>query len=189
MKVGIFGGTFDPVHIGHLITIQSVIELRRLDKVILIPSYISPLKQEEKHSSPTDRMNMTKLAIEGNEKIEVSDFEIRKGNVSYTIDTVTHFLNEYSSIDLIIGYDNLLVFDKWKDPDKLVKLCNIVVMKRKSDIPDKKNKYFDSVTLIDTPVIEISSTEIRKRIRNNLPVNYLVPDPVLKYICKNDLYI
>lgn len=189
MKVGIFGGTFDPVHYGHLITAQSVIEKRNLDKLILIPSFISPLKQDEKHASPEDRLEMLKLAVEGNDQLEISDFEIRKENISYTIETVKYFLQKYNSIELIIGYDNLLVFDKWKEPNELVKICKVVVMKRITDLPDKSNKYFDKVTIIDTPVIEISATEIRKRIKEGLPVNYLLPGNVINYIKRKDLYL
>src|SRR5690606_26131897 len=126
--VGIFGGTFDPIHIGHLITAQVVKEIRGLEKIIFIPAFVSPHKTDKQHTSPLHRLEMLKFAILNNRSFEYSEFEIEKQEVSYSIDTIKMLKKKYSSIELIIGYDNLLVFDSWKDPDEIVNLVKLVVL-------------------------------------------------------------
>lgn len=190
MKVGIFGGTFDPVHIGHITTTRFVLEKRGLDKIIFIPCNISPLKTSVESSSPIHRLNMLKLAIEGLPQFEYSDYEIKKGDVSYTYDTLLEMKKYYAHLELIIGYDNLVVFDKWKNPDKIFEAANVVAMKRNTDTEIKiAHKYFDKAIVLDTPTIEISSTEIRERVTKKLPIDYLVPEKVKEYILTNGLYL
>jgi nicotinate-nucleotide adenylyltransferase len=187
-KIGLFGGTFDPIHIGHLITIQYVLEKRKLDKVIFIPCNISPHKTNRNSSSPSHRLNMVKLAISNFPKFEFSDYEIKKGGVSYSIDTVNYFKKSFSKIELIIGNDNFNVFNKWHNPEEIIKQCTIIVMKRKEDAVIKKNKYLNSVIILDTPTIDISSTEIRNRIFNGKSIDFFVPHNVSQYIKENHLY-
>jgi len=188
IKIGLFGGTFDPIHNGHLITIQNVLEKRKLDKVIFIPCNISPHKTIRNVSSPNHRLNMLKLAISNFPKFEFSDYEINKGGISYSIDTINHFKMTYPKIELIIGYDNFNVFDKWHKPDDIINECTVLVMKRKENAELKKNKYLKSVIILDTPTIDISSTEIRKRIKNGKYIDFFVPQKVRQYIIKNHLY-
>ena len=189
MKVGVFGGTFDPIHNGHLITAVAVKELRSLDKIIFIPSFIAPHKIDRLSSSPMHRIEMLKLAIKGIPCFDYSDFEINKEGVSYTIDTLRFLRNTYDEIELIIGYDNLLEFSTWKDPYEILKLVKLVVLKRKVlNEPVEKDKFYYASKIIETPTIEISATDIRKRLRNNLPVNFLVPDAVMEYINHFNLY-
>ncbi len=189
MKIGLLGGSFDPIHNGHLITAHSVLEQRNLDKIILMPCNISPLKTEILPTDDFHRFNMVKCAVEDISQFEVSDYEINKGDVSFTIDTLVEFSKLYDDIELIIGYDNLAVFDKWKNPDAIFDLCKVVVMKRSMDnIPNSKNIYFDKAIFVPTPSIDISSTDIRKRIKNELPIDFLVPQKVKEYIYKNGLY-
>lgn len=188
-RVGIFGGTFDPIHLGHLITTQYVLEQRKLDKIIFIPCYISPHKTNQNSSNPVHRLNMLRLAIEGIPYFELSDYEIRKGNISYTYDTILELKKTYHYIELIIGYDNLIVFDKWNKPDEILDLAKLVVMKRIIDKDAEiKNKYFDKAIILNTPTIEISSTDIRERVKNKLPIDFLVPKKVKEYIIQNKLY-
>ncbi|MGK9368958.1 nicotinate-nucleotide adenylyltransferase [Melioribacter sp. Ez-97] len=188
-KVGVFGGTFDPIHIGHLITTQYVLEKRKLDKIIFVPCYISPHKTDKNSSNPIHRLNMLRLAIEDIPYFDLTDYEIRKGNISYTYDTIVELRKTYNNIELIIGYDNLVVFDKWHKPDKIVELAKLVVMKRVIDKESgTKNKYFENAIILDTPTIEISSSELRERIKNNLPVSFMAPPKVEEYIRKNNLY-
>ncbi|HEX7357844.1 MAG TPA: nicotinate-nucleotide adenylyltransferase [Ignavibacteriaceae bacterium] len=187
--VGIFGGTFDPIHNGHLITAQSVKELRNLEKIIFIPAYISPHKQHAKASGAQHRLNMLKLAIENIPFFECSDFEIKQHTISYTIDTLREFKKYYDKIDLIIGYDNIFQFHTWKEPDEILKLANVVVLKRKSSHPiNYVDKYVESANFVETRGIEISATDIRNRVHAGLPIYYLVPEKVLEYINKNNLY-
>lgn len=188
-RVGIFGGTFDPIHNGHLITAQSVKEIRELEKIIFIPAYISPHKQHAKASNAKHRLNMLKLAMDEIPFFECSDFEIKQHTISYTIDTLKEFKKYYDEIDLIIGYDNIFQFHTWKDPDEIFKLANVVVLKRKSSHPiDYVDKYVESAHFVETRGIEISATDIRNRVHAGLPIYYLVPEKVLEYINENKLY-
>ena len=188
-RVGIFGGTFDPIHNGHLITAQSVKEIRELEKIIFIPAYISPHKQHAKASNAKHRLNMLKLAMDEIPFFECSDFEIKQHTISYTIDTLKEFKKYYDEIDLIIGYDNIFQFHTWKDPDEIFKLANVVVLKRKSSHPiDYVDKYVESAYFVETRGIEISATDIRNRVHAGLPIYYLVPEKVLEYINENKLY-
>lgn len=188
-SVGIFGGSFDPIHIGHLITTRLVYEKHNLEKIIFIPNYISPLKTDLIPTPAIHRLNMLKLAIESFPYFEVSDFEINRNAVSYTYDTLLELKKSYSKLELIIGYDNLVVFDKWHLPEKILELASLIVMKRSTDVEAAtENKFFHSAIIIDTPTIEISATEIRDRIRSGLSIDYLVPKSVKEYISKNSLY-
>jgi len=189
MKVGVFGGTFDPVHYGHLITAVAVKEIRCLDKIIFIPSFIAPHKTDRLSSSPLHRIEMLKTAIKGFPYFDYSDFEIQKEGVSYTIDTLKFLKNKFDDIELIIGYDNLLEFSTWKDPDDILKMIKLVVLKRRvQNETFEKDKFYYASEIIETPTIEISATVIRERVRNNLPINFLVPDAVMEYIKHFNLY-
>lgn len=188
-KIGIFGGTYDPIHIGHLITAQTVYEQRNLDKILFIPCNISPHKVGLHTAPAKDRLEMVKLATAPVVHFEVSDYEIRKGEVSYTYDTIKHFVSQGCEIELIIGYDNLLVFDKWREPEAILELAKVLVLKRKPETGSNEfNKFFQSVDFLDTPIIEISSTEIRERIRKGMSIDFFVPDSVKDYIERNKLY-
>ncbi len=187
--VGIFGGTFDPIHLGHLITAQAVLELRGLEKIIFIPAFISPHKIEIRNLEAEHRLNMVKNAISGISYFEFSDIEVKRESVSYTIDTLRQLKKEYQELELIIGYDNIFDFSTWKDPDEILKLAKLIVLRRRTSIePAQKDKYFKSAIFVDTPTIEISSSEIRQRILNDLPIDFLVPTTVKDYIFKFNLY-
>lgn len=188
-KIGIFGGSFDPIHLGHLITAQRILEIRKLDKIFFIPAFISPHKIDYDYSAPEHRYNMIELAISSQSYFEVSDIEINKSIVSYTFNTVLEFSKMYESLELIIGFDNLIKFDQWYKPDEILELADLIVMKRSYNKEIKNpNKYFESAEFIDTPTLDISGTEIRKRISQNLPIDYYVPEAVKIYITENKLY-
>lgn len=188
MKVGIFGGTFDPIHLGHLITATYVLEKRNLDKIIFIPCFVSPLRIGEKHASSIQRINMIKDAIKDYPHFDVSDIEIKREGISFTIDTINQLREQYSDIELIIGFDNLLVLEKWKSPDEILSLVNIVVLNRKVEEQILENRFFMRVNIVDTPVIEISASQIRNRVSQSLSIDFLVPISVKEYIYKNKLY-
>ncbi|MCB0746954.1 MAG: nicotinate-nucleotide adenylyltransferase [Ignavibacteriae bacterium] len=188
-KVGIFGGTFDPIHFGHLITAQTILEKREYEKIIFVPSYISPHKIQYRYTDPNHRFKMTELAIKSNSKFEVSDFEISNDDISFTYNTLLEFSKSYDEMELIIGFDNLVTFDIWHKPYKILELAKLVVMKRTYDKEIKKvHKYFGEAEFVDTPTIEISSTEIRKKIYNKMNVDYYLPAPVIDYINEHRLY-
>jgi nicotinate-nucleotide adenylyltransferase len=188
-KVGIFGGTFDPIHLGHLITAQSVKEMRDLDRIIFIPAFISPHKTDAKPSSPEDRLKMIKLAVESIPFFDYSDIEIKKGGVSYTVDTLRELKKKYDMLEFIIGYDNIFTFHTWKEPDEILKLAKMIVLKRKSSHPPQfEDKYYHQAVFVQTRGIEISATDIRERVKNGLPINFLVPPNVMEYIYNHKLY-
>lgn len=188
-RIGIFGGTFDPIHTGHLITAQIVFEKRKLDKIIFIPCHISPHKIGYVSTESLHRMNMVNLAIDDIPHFSSSDYELTKGEISYTLNTVLEFRKIYDDIELIIGYDNLISFDKWHKPDEILKHVELVVMKRTTDKePSSSNPYFEKANFVDTPLIDISSTNIRDRINSDLPITFLLPDVVEDYIIENKLF-
>src|SRR3972149_10347079 len=182
-KVGIFGGTFDPIHHGHLITAQSVREIRNLDKIIFIPTYVSPLKAGLNSANPEHRLNMIKLAISETDFFDFSDYEIKKKGISYTVDTLCELKKKYDELEFIIGYDNIFTFHTWKNPDEIMKLAKIIVLKRKSSVPSPyEDKYVRSAVFVQTRGIEISATDIRQRVKHGMPIHFLVPEKVKEYI-------
>lgn len=187
--IGIYGGTFDPIHHGHLITAQAVRELRHLDKIIFIPGFVSPHKTGVKVSPPEHRINMLKLAISGIPYFDWSDIEINRGNISYTIDTLHELKKHYNHIELIVGADNLETFDRWKSPEEIIKLATLLVLRRKTgNDSGNKIKFMDRAVMLETPRIDISGTEIRDRVKRGLPVDFLVPQKVMEYIYNLNLY-
>ncbi len=189
MKVGLYGGSFNPVHHGHLITAQRAAEIRSLDKIILMPCYISPLRQGVSIVPGEKRMEMLLRATENMPLFEISDFELNRGGVSYTIDTVKFLREKYSEIELLIGYDNFAIFDKWKRPAELLEMTQLVVLRRKmqTEIPIT-HKFAGKAVFIETPFIDISSTEIRERLSEEKSIAFLTPEKVIKYINRFGLY-
>jgi nicotinate-nucleotide adenylyltransferase len=187
--IGIFGGTFDPIHNGHLITAQYVLEKRNLEKIIFIPCNISPHKQDILSSAPLHRLQMLKIAIEKFNHFEFSDYEIKKGDLSYTLDTIRKISKDYDNLELIIGYDQLIAFDKWYQPDQIINVAKLVVLKRVIEKEVKIfHKYFGEAIYLETPTIEISATEIRNRVSVGKPIDALVPEKVKEYIYAFELY-
>jgi len=191
-KYGIFGGTFNPPHIGHSILADYVREELLLDKIIFIPSGNPPLKDS---ISAEHRLNMSKLAFGNDENFEIS--EIESENIekkTYTVDTLQKLNEKYKDEDvqlyLIIGMDKLNELPKWKEPEKLFKLAKVIVINRPDNsVSNAKPEFRERAEVINTPELEISSSEIRKRIYENKSVKYLLNEKVLEYIKKNNLYI
>lgn len=193
-RIGIFGGTFNPPHIAHLIHAESVRNQMSLNKILFIPSGNPPLKVSG--VIPAEhRLNMARLAFTGNSNFEVSEIEIKAPALkSYTVDTLQKlnkiYDNEETKLFLIIGMDNLLDFPKWKTPEKLFSYCEILVINRPGyKIEDAHEEFSRRVTYINVPSIEISSTMIRKLVFENKSIKYIVTEPVRKYIIQNKLYI
>ena len=188
-RIGIYGGTFDPIHHGHLITAQFVKEKRKLEKIIFIPAFIPPFKQSLKISPPEHRLKMLQLSIEGIPYFDYSDIELKRKNISYTIDTLKELKRNYNEIELIIGMDNFQSFNDWKSPEKIIELAKLVVLRRRTDKQSEtENKFKENAVFLETPLIEISATDIRERVKNDLPINFLVPKNVMEYIYKQKLY-
>jgi nicotinate-nucleotide adenylyltransferase len=188
-RVGLYGGTFDPPHIGHLLLALLAREARELDAILLIPSAVSPFKTGERHSSVEDRLAMTELAAEENDGLRCSDIEIRAGGVSYTVDTVRRLANEYGEIELIIGDDQLAEFHKWREPETILELATVVSLPRRGVVFDREaNPYVDRAVRLDAPIVELSSTAVRERVRRGLPITFWTTDSVRAHIEKRGLY-
>ncbi|MFA5259634.1 MAG: nicotinate-nucleotide adenylyltransferase [Candidatus Omnitrophota bacterium] len=188
LRIGILGGTFDPVHIGHMAIAQKALEKCRLDKVIFVPSALPPHKKIPRLASARDRYQMVALATQGNPRFEISDYEIEKGGKSYSIDTVRHFreiLPEGTKLFFVVGEDNVDTLETWKDIDCIVEIVTFIVVNRPGFQHHQKKIKFQSVML---PGMDISSSYLRRAIAQGKTIKYLVPDKVLEYIEQNQLY-
>lgn len=193
MKICLFGGTFDPLHLGHLLIAQTVCEAENFDKVIFVPALNPPHKNGKIISSIENRMEMLDSAIADNPKFEISNIEIQRGGTSYSIDTVTQFKSEYNisrqNLYFLIGSDTLIHFDKWRRPKDIVKEVMVLVAVRPgfklSSIP---TWILHNIQFANIPRFEISSTNIRNRWKENKTIRYMVPLSVWEIINKNNLY-
>ena len=187
-KIAIFGGTFNPIHIGHLLTGYDVIENLNYDYIIYIPDNIPAHKELDCEICSKDRLQMVKLAVKNHKKFLYSDIEIKKGGISYSIDTVREIKKKYNisnKIGLIIGSDLVESLNTWKEIDNLVEECDIICLKRDSS---KNNFLKYRLTNVKNRIIDISSTLIRERIKNKLPIDFMVTEKVKKFISKKKLY-
>ncbi len=188
MKTAIYGGSFNPVHYGHLLSAVWVFEKLNYDKIILVPTNIPVHKNYSDFPSAIHRLEMLRLAVEGIDYLEVSDVEIQRGGNSYSIDTVrelTQKLNLTQKPGLIIGDDLLDGLCKWKEIDNLCRESNLVCLKRNNC--SVTTPY--PLTFLDNRIISISSTDIRERIRIGKKIDFLLPDKVKDYITEHKLYI
>jgi len=190
-RVGLFGGTFDPIHRAHLeVARQSLIQMD-LDKVILVPSKHPPHKDEKGLTGAELRYRMVELAIEDREAMEVSAVEIEREGPSYTVDTLKEMEKIYDEIMFIVGADNLINIKTWKKPEELLQMCPFVVAPRGGVLEeDFHEEIFNGKDLrfLNMSEISLSSTEIRERIADGQSVDGLVPGKVLDLIEKKGLY-
>jgi nicotinate-nucleotide adenylyltransferase len=215
-KLGILGGTFNPIHYGHLAAAEEIRNRLGLERVLFIPSFIPPHKQEEDVPSFVHRMEMVRLSVAGNPSFEPSDIEIRRGGRSYTIDTIETLRQTCSGPELyfITGIDSFLEIQTWNRWEKLMTLCRFVVLSRPGyrfydlsridflKYADEKLAELDRgscshavvhsgevvIFLELIPLYDISSTDIRRRVKEGRSIKYLLPEPVEKYIINNKLY-
>ncbi len=194
MKIGLFGGTFDPIHVGHLIIAETISSDFLLDRVFFIPAAVPPHKNGNS-VSPTDRrLEMLKLAIEDHSRFTVSDAEIRRGGISYTVDTIQWFQKSASwkggSFFLIIGSDSLYDIKNWKHPEEIFSNIHVLVIERPGFKREEiGEKYSEHVQWVSGPHMQISSTEIRKRVREKKSIRYWVPRKVEAYIHDKGMYL
>ncbi len=198
IRVGIYGGTFAPVHNGHLAAAKAFIEQMQLDILYVIPAAIPPHKQIDGADDPTHRYRMCELAFFNEEKVLVSDMEIRRGGKSYTVDTLRELSGPDRRLFLLVGTDMMLTLDTWKDASEIFKLCYPIYARREKDpiiesrIVAKNNEYLAKYgkiarrLMIDT--VELASTDIRTLVENGQPFEHLVPPAVSAYIKKHGLY-
>lgn len=200
MNIGICGGTFDPFHRGHLDPILAVRDDLQWDRVLYIPAYVQPFKQDRETASGHHRFAMAALATLDHDALLVSSRELERGAISYTVDTLQHLRaeREDATFDWIIGDDNLEKLGEWKSIDTIFAMANFVVLTRGSH--EVTPRFRDRVTearsrprngaivFADNATVPVSSTEIRRRVRAGEPIEDLVPPPVSRYIHHYDLY-
>lgn len=193
-KIGILGGTFNPVHNEHIALVLSAIKELDLDKLLVMPTYISPHKTQSP-ASATDRLNMLKLAFEGVDKVEVSDFEIQKQGKSYTYQTIEHFYNENTALYFIMGGDMLVNFKTWKYPERILSKCNLAVFSRENFNADfdkereyLKNTFNKEFIKLNYQGKNASSTKIRTYAKLGVDIEGLTDKKVAKYIVDNQIY-
>ena len=189
-KIGILGGTFDPPHIAHLIIAQEVLEKLKLDQVWFIPSHIPPHKRNKLVTHARQRWQMLKLALSGNRKLAASDIELRRKGISYTVDTLRRLSLQKPKrkLYLILGSDNLKFLPGWKEPEEIFRLAQVVFVPRPGLELSRANSWVKKGVLIEAPLLEVSSSRIRDRVKKGESVAYWVPEKVRKYIEKYNLY-
>lgn len=193
--IGIIGGTFDPIHIGHMTTAECALNQLGLEKVIFVPSAQPPHKLDRVISPVEKRYEMTLLATVDNPGFLVSDVEMKRPGSSYTIDTIKHFKESYPDYDIyfITGSDTIVEIHTWKSPEKLMGMTNFLTAKRPGyNYDDLESsfyeKYNDRIKFLDMPSIGISATEIRERVKADKTIKYQVHPSVEAYIKKYNLY-
>jgi len=200
LRIGIFGGSFDPVHIGHLLVAETVREQVGLDKVLFIPAFQSPLKLDYPPIAGRARLEMLQLAVGGNPNFEVDDRELTRGGVSYTVDTLRGLQLEKPDVEwfLVMGADSLVDLGRWKEPKELCSSAIPIIVARGGLPPpnlDTLTQFVDSDRLalirryiVQMPQLEISSRELRLRVQNKRSIRYQVPASVEAYIRMHALY-
>jgi len=190
MKIGLFGGSFDPVHLGHLLVAQAAIEELGLDRLFLIPAAQSPFKPENKPAPASARLQMLRLALAGKADCEIDEQEIRRSGVSYTIETVRDYTRRFPRAGLfyLIGADNAAKLNAWREAGELAKLAEFVAIPRPGEAAAKFPPPFRGRMLKGFP-LGVSSSEIRARVKAGLPVDRLVPASVAEAICAARLYV
>ena len=205
-SIALFGGSFNPIHYGHLTIAEEVRSKFNLDKVIFIPSFLPPHKDPADLAEAQQRIIMVYLATVGNPSFEVSSFEVERGGKSYTIDTVRYFqqlLGEKVQLYFILGADMLMEIFKWKNIGELLKMCRFIAVPRPGfDLSKILNYHFlgsenyplasqllENVLVEETALLDISATQIRKRVREWKSIKYLLPEPVEQFIHNQKLYL
>ncbi|WP_437221756.1 nicotinate-nucleotide adenylyltransferase [Planctomicrobium sp. SH661] len=198
MKIGIYGGSFDPIHLGHLLLAESAREACGLDQVWFIPAAHSPLKETAPHATAKQRVEMLRLALAGYPAFVLSDLEIKRKGVSYTVETLTEISNKHPDAELflIMGADSVADFPRWKDPTGILELAGVIAVNRARG-PVPLNIIVDELgedaaacfQVVEMPGIEISSTEIRQRSAAHRSIRFQTPRAVEQYILQHKLYL
>ena len=194
MKIGLFGGTFDPPHLAHIRLARYVLKEKNLRKLIMVPAYETPYEDKRSATSFEHRFNMVKLSIELYPELEISDIEGKRGGKSYTIDTIRGIKKIYGlspeELYLIVGADSFLRFTEWKEPESILSESRVCVLKRKDiDIGLYNQEFLKKAGLLDNDFYDNSSSDLRERLKQNDELHELIDDRVLVYIRENGLYV
>jgi nicotinate-nucleotide adenylyltransferase len=194
-RLGVFGGTFDPIHLAHLVLAEQAREQLRLDQVLFMPAFIPPHKMGRTLSPPKVRFEMAELAVAGHPNFEVGDLELRRTGPSYTVDTLRTLREQHPSAELflLLGGDSLADFPTWREPREILSLAKLGVMKREGSPPPEQPTGWEAelaerVTFIEAPLLAISGTDLRRRVSEGRSIRYFVPAAVEAFINANKLY-
>jgi nicotinate-nucleotide adenylyltransferase len=191
-RIGVLGGTFDPIHVGHLIAAEGVRVELQLDRVIFLPAAVPPHKDWAGISEAGHRLRMVRLAVEDNPAFEVSEMELKRGGTSYTIETIRQLKAENGpDVDLffLMGGDSLVEITAWKDYRSLLRECTVVAFPRPGqDLSRVDPEILEQIRGVRTPEIDVASRDVRERVRQGKSVKYLIPSAVEKYILTHGLY-
>ncbi len=197
MRVGVIGGTFDPIHVGHLIMAEGARDVLDLQRVVFVPAGQPPHKRSSRISPAVHRLAMARLAVAGNACFTTSRVDIDREGPSYTVDTI-RLLHETWGPDVriyfLIGGDSLAELPTWRQPQSLIEICQVVAIPRPGYEPDlhvlngQIPGASERIQILDLPLVDLSATEIRDRVRDQRSIRYLVPDTVERYIHRHRLY-
>ncbi len=198
MTTALYGGSFDPPHLGHLAIARQVLERFAVDRLVFLPASHSPLKEGTPTATDAQRLDMLRLATIDEPRFSVSDFELRKGGISYTVDTLRVWRQQEPNTELlfIAGMDSLLTLHAWREPLEIIRLCKFVTFRRPGfPLPSPEELKLPQdvarqllAQVIDGPLVDVSSSDIRARAAQGEALDGLVPDPIAKYIATNGLY-
>lgn len=191
LRLALFGGTFDPPHVGHLIVAQDVVEALSLDALHLVPAGIPPHKQGEEMSPARVRLEMVAAAAGDDPRLEALALEVERRGPSYTVDTLRRVRRDRPDAELffVMGVDQFAELHAWKEPRELARLARIVVITREGDRPDQVDPGVDvAYDFVPVTRVDVSSTDIRRRVRDGRPIRYLVPEAVRRIIRRDRLY-
>ena len=197
-RIGIVGGTFNPIHMGHLLLAEWAREEAALDEIWLIPSGISYMKKAQEVASAEDRLRMTELAAEGNEHFRCLDLEVKRDGYTYSYETLEELNRTYPEDEFyfILGADCLFTLEKWKFPERILSCCTLIAAVRDEtslkELSEKKEelerRFGGKILLMSFVRLSLSSTEIRRRVREGRSIRYMTPDNVLSYMEEKGLY-
>lgn len=188
MRIGIFGGTFDPPHVGHLLVASDVHAALELDRLILVPSADPPHKQGRVVATAEQRLEMTRAAVRGDPRFEVDDVELRRSGASYSVDTLREMRERHAGAELffVIGVDQMREMHSWREPHEVARLACLSVVTRDGDAPDEGGPF--PHRLVHVTRIDLSATDIRRRVREGASIRYFVPEGVREIIEREGLY-
>ena len=200
MRLGIFGGTFDPPHVGHLLAAIDAFERLELDRLVFVPAATQPLKVEAGSADAAHRLAMVRAMVEGDPRFSVDPIEIDRAGLSYTVDTLTEFERRHPAAErfFLVGADTVGAFTKWREPGRVLRLARLVVLRRATDGEEESPSAVlrslmtepgtETPLVLETRRVDVSSTEVRARIRARLSIRGFVPDAIAAYIERAGLY-
>jgi nicotinate-nucleotide adenylyltransferase len=188
VRLGIFGGTFDPPHLGHLVAASDAAQVLGLDRVLWVPAAVHPFKRERVAAPPQARLEMVRAAVAGDERFEACDLELRRPGPSYTVATLRELHARHPGAELffLTGADNLRELPQWREPDEVVRLARLVVVSRRGEGVPAGLPY--PAVAVPVTRVDVSSTELRRRVAAGQTTRYLVPEPVRAVIDRLGLY-